>query len=103
MPAKQAKALGLNRWPSRHWKINVAWTQVVGLAVNLLACFRHLALPAGELRDAAPKLLRYRLLYLPARFTRGQRKRRLHLRADRPWLDDLLHAWQAIKVIPVPT
>lgn len=39
---------GLNRWPSRHWAINVAWTQTVGLAANLLACFRHLALPAGE-------------------------------------------------------
>ncbi|MGH3289428.1 MAG: transposase, partial [Streptosporangiaceae bacterium] len=42
---KQAKALGLNRWPSRHWAVNVAWTQVVALAANLLAAFRHLALP----------------------------------------------------------
>lgn len=50
---KQAKALGLSRWPSRHWAINVAWTQVVALAANLLACFRHLALPAGDLREAA--------------------------------------------------
>ena len=72
---KQAKDLGLNRWPSRQWSINVAWTQIVALAANLLACFRHLALPAGKLRDAAPKLLRYRLLHLPARLTRGQRKR----------------------------
>jgi hypothetical protein len=56
-------------WPSRHWKINVAWTQVVALATSLLACCRHLALPAGDLRDAAPKLLRYRLLHLPARLT----------------------------------
>ncbi|HKR49703.1 MAG TPA: hypothetical protein VJT72_09025 [Pseudonocardiaceae bacterium] len=56
--------------------------------VVLLACFRHLALPEGELRDAAPKLLRYRLLHLPARLTRGQRKRWLHLRADWPWTDD---------------
>lgn len=79
---KQAKALGLDRWPSRHWAINVAWTQIVALAANLLACFRHLALPEGELRDAAPKLLRYRLFHLPARLTRGQRKRWLHLRAD---------------------
>ena len=78
---KQAKDLGLNRWPSRLWSINVAWTQIVALAANLLACFRHLALPEGELRDAAPKLLRYRLLHLPARMTRGQRKRLLHLRA----------------------
>lgn len=36
---KQAKALGLNRWPSRHWAINIAWTQVVALAADLLACW----------------------------------------------------------------
>ena len=100
---KQAKDLGLNRWPSRQWSINVAWTQVVALASNLLACFRHLALPEGELRDAAPKLLRHRLLHLPARLTRGQRKRWLHLRADWPWVDDLVNAWRAVKALAAPT
>jgi hypothetical protein len=100
---KQAKALGLNRWPSRHWAINVAWTQIVALAANLLACFRHLALPAGELREAAPKLLRFRLLNVPARLTRGQRKRWLHLRADWPWTADLINAWHAAKALPAPT
>ncbi|MGH3569610.1 MAG: IS1380 family transposase [Pseudonocardia sp.] len=100
---KQAKSLGLNRWPSRQWAINVAWTQVVGLTANLLACFRHLALPAGELRDAAPKLLRYRLLHLPARLTRGQRKRWLHLREDWPWIDNVMNAWHAVKALPAPT
>jgi hypothetical protein len=100
---KQAKALGLNRWPSRHWKINVAWTQTVALAATLLAAFRHLALPEGALRDAAPKLLRYRLFHLPARLTRGQRKQWLHLRADWPWTQDLTNAWHAIKALPAPT
>jgi hypothetical protein len=100
---KQAKDLGLNRWPSRRWAVNVAWTQIVALAANLLACFRHLALPAGELRDAAPKLLRYRLLHLPGRLTRGQRKRWLHLRADWPWTTDLISAWRAVKTLPAPT
>lgn len=100
---KQAKDLGLNRWPSRRWAINVAWTQVVALAANLLACFRHLALPEGELRDAAPKTLRYRLLHLPARLTRGQRKRWLHLRADWPWTDDVINAWRAVKALTAPT
>ncbi len=99
---KQAKALGLNRWPSRHWAINVAWTQIVTLAANLLACFRHLALPAGELREAAPKLLRFRLLHIPARLTRGQRKRWLHLRAAWPWTTDLINAWHAVRALPVP-
>ncbi|MGH3833350.1 MAG: transposase [Pseudonocardiaceae bacterium] len=100
---KQAKDLGLDRWPSRHWAINVAWTQVVALAANLLACFRQLALPAGQLRDAAPKLLRYRLLHLPARLTRGQRKRWLHLRADWRWTDDVINTWTAVKALPAPT
>ena len=36
-------------------QIALAWTQIVALAANLLACYRHLALPAGELRGAAPK------------------------------------------------
>lgn len=100
---KQAKDLGLNRWPSRFWAINVAWTQIVALATNLLACYRHLALPDGELRDAAPKLLRYRLWHLPARLTRGQRKHRLHLRADWPWTDKVISTWRAVKAIPSPT
>ena len=40
---EQAKAVGLNRWPSQHWAINVAWTRVAALDATLLACFRHLA------------------------------------------------------------
>ena len=100
---KQAKALGLNRWPSRHWAVNVAWTQVVALAANLLACFRHLALPEGDLRHAAPKLLRFRLLHVPARLTYGQRKRWLHLRGDWPWTTDLIDAWHAVRALPAPT
>ena len=100
---KQAKSLGLSRWPSRHWAINVAWTQVVAVAANLLAAFRHLALPAGELRDAAPKLLRFRFLHVPARLTRGQRKRWLHLRRDWPWTTDLTGAWHTVRALPVPT
>ena len=75
----------------------------MALAANLLACFRHLALPAGPMREAAPKLLRFRLLHLPARLTRGQRKRWLHLRADWPPTTDLINAWNAVKAIPAPT
>jgi hypothetical protein len=52
---KQAKVLGLDRWPSRHWSINVAWTQIVALAANLLACFRHLTLPEGGTPRRGPE------------------------------------------------
>ena len=57
----------------------------------------------GDLRDAAPKLLRYRLWQLPARLTRGQRKQWLHLRTDWPWTTDVINTWQAVKAIPAPT
>ena len=92
---KQAKSLGLSRWPSRHWAINVAWTQVVALAANLLAAFRHLALPAGELRDAAPKLLRFRFLHVPLAGP-AVSGRWLHLRQDWPWTTDLTGAWHTV-------
>ena len=82
---------------------NVAWTQIVAVAANLLACFRYLALPAGELREAAPKLLRFRLPHVPGRLTRGQRKRWLHLRTDWPWTADLISTWHAVRTLSVST
>jgi hypothetical protein len=100
---KQAKAIGMSRWPSRHWKVNVAWIAVVAMAASLLAAFRHLGLPDGTLRKASIQTLRFRLFEVPGRLTRGQRKTWLHLRADWPWTPDLLTAWQTIKTLPIPT
>jgi hypothetical protein len=100
---KQAKAIGMDRWPSRHWKVNVAWIAVVAMAASLLAAFRHLALPDGDLRKASIKTLRYRLFEVPARITRGQRKTWLHLPADWPWTPTLTATWQTIKTLPIPT
>jgi hypothetical protein len=68
----------------------VAWTQIVALAANLLACFRHLTLPAGELRHASPKTLRYRLFHLSARLTRGNTNDD-STSADWPWTTDLIN------------
>ena len=99
---KQAKAIGLNRWPSRHWKVNVAWITVVAMAASLLAAFRHLGLPDGDLRKASIKSLRFRLFEVPGRITYGQRKTWLHLPADWPWTPDLTASWQTIKTLPIP-
>jgi hypothetical protein len=44
------------------------------MTASLLAAYRHLALPAGDLREASIKTLRFRLLNVPGRTTRGQRK-----------------------------
>lgn len=100
---KQAKAIGLNRWPSRHWKVNVAWTAIVAMAGSLIAAFRHLGLTDPDLRKASIKTLRFRLFEIPGRITHGQRKTWLHLPADWPWTPDLTTAWQTIKSLPIPT
>ncbi|OHV53840.1 hypothetical protein BCD48_44635 [Pseudofrankia sp. BMG5.36] len=100
---KQGKAIGLNHWPSKLWKINAAWTQIVAVAGALLAAYRHLALTEAALRAASVKLLRFRLFALPARLTRGQRRLWLHLRADWPWIEPLIGSWQRVKALPART
>ena len=72
-------------------------------AASLLAAFRHLGLPAGDLRKASIQTLRFRLFEVPGRMTRGQRKTWLHLPADWPWTPDLTGAWRSIKTLPIPT
>ncbi|WP_198543336.1 transposase, partial [Pseudofrankia sp. BMG5.36] len=99
----QGKAIGLNHWPSKLWKINAAWTQIVAVAGALLAAYRHLALTEAALRAASVKLLRFRLFALPARLTRGQRRLWLHLRADWPWIEPLIGSWQRVKALPART
>ena len=67
-----AKDTGLDHFPSRSFAINQAWLNVVMLAVDLIAWTQHLLLH-GHLAKAEPKTLRYRLLHVAARLTRGQR------------------------------
>ncbi len=52
---------------------------------------------------AKPKTLRYRLLHVAARLTRGQR--RLWLRIDRhwPWATNLAAAFASLATLPTPT
>jgi hypothetical protein len=79
---RTAKDTGLGHFPSRSFAINTAWLTVVMLAVDLIAATQHLLLH-GDLAKAEPKTLRYRLLHVAARLTRGQR--RLWLRIQRSW------------------
>jgi hypothetical protein len=99
---RHAKDSGLGRFPSREFAINQAWLQVVTLAADLTAWLRLLALPAS-LRSCEPKALRYRLLHVPARLTRGGRQRRLRLPVTWPWADQLKAVFDAVTAIPAPT
>lgn len=54
------RTTGFGRLPSRHFGINAVWLELSLTAIDLLAWTRTLLL-GGELADAEPKKLRYRL------------------------------------------
>ncbi|MFD9561361.1 IS1380 family transposase [Streptomyces sp. NPDC059994] len=96
------KDTGFGRFPSRHFAINAAWLELSLASIDLLAWTRLLLLD-GELATAEPRKLRYRLLHVAARLTRGGR--RLHLRISRswPWRHDLAAAFHRLAALPRPT
>ena len=97
-----AKDTGLEHFPSRTFAINAAWLVVVMLAVDLIAWAQTLLLD-GHLAVAEPKTLRYRLLHVAARVTRGQRRLWLRLQHTWPWARELAAAFTRLHALPVPT
>jgi len=96
-----AKDTGLNHFPSRAFAINAAWLTVVMLAVDLIAWTQHLLLH-GHLARAEPRTLRYQLLHVAARITRGQRRCWLRIQRTWPWARDLAAAFTRLTTLPVP-
>ncbi len=74
------KTTGFGRFPSRDFAVNAVWLELSLAAIDLLAWMRVLLLD-GELATAEPKKLRYRLLHVAARLTRGGRRLRLRISA----------------------
>ena len=95
------KDTGLGRFPSRQFAINAAWLTAVMLAADLLA-FTQTVLLTGELARAEPKTLRYRLLHVAARLTRGGRRLRLRLDHAWRWTTDLAKAFTRLHALPQP-
>jgi len=71
--------------------------------VDLLALAQSMLLTdQPELHRAEPKTLRYRLLHIAARITRGQRKVFLRLAEHWPWALALARAFTWLRHIPLP-
>ena len=97
------KDTGLNRFPSRQFPINAAWLTAVMLAVDLLAWTQTMLLhDQPTLTKAEPKTLRYRLLHVAARLTRGGRRLRLRLDQHWPWAAALATAFGRCAALPQP-
>ncbi len=77
------KDTGLGRFPSRHFAINAVWLELALTAADLLAWTQTMLLH-GDLAACEPKTLRYRLLHVAARITRGQRRTWLRLAEHSP-------------------
>ena len=98
---RTTKDTGLGHLPSKAWDINSGWCHAVAIAADLLAWFKLLGCH-GELARAEPKTLRYRMLAVPARLTRGQRQRWLRLPRHWPWSQALATAIDKIRHLPLP-
>lgn len=95
---KQLKAMGAAKLPTADAGRNAAWLQLAALAVTLTAWLRHLALD-GQLQRAEPKMLRYRLFAVPARYVTHARTKILKLPDSWTWTQDLINAWTRIHAL----
>jgi hypothetical protein len=99
---RTTKDTGLDHLPSKSWDVNLGWTQAICVAVDLLAWLKLLGALPADMRRAEPKTLRYRLLSMPARITRGQRHRWLRLPSHWPWSGILALTIDTIRRLPQP-
>jgi hypothetical protein len=101
---RTAKAMGLRNLPSKSWQVNCGWVIAANIAADLTAWTRLLGLrDHGDLREADPDTLRYRIWHLPARLARHARERVLKISPHWPWKDAFLTCWQRLCALPAPT
>jgi hypothetical protein len=95
------KNTGFGRFPSRMFAINAAWLELALTGQDLIAWTQHL-LCDGELAHAEPKRLRFQILHVAARITRGGRRTFLRIHATWPWAADLATAFARLAALPRP-
>lgn len=95
------KTTGFGRFPSRYFLVNAAWLELSLAAIDLLAWTRVLLLD-GDLATAEPRRLRYRVLHVAARTTRGGRRLRLRISATWPRRHELTAAFHRLSALPRP-
>jgi hypothetical protein len=82
--------------------MNEGWVQIVMLAHDLIVWTQALAL-AGELANAEPKRLRYRLMHIAAPLAFSGRQAELHLPAAWTWTEALRAAFEKLNTLPAAT
>jgi hypothetical protein len=98
---KTLKATGASYLPFHSFTTNTAWFELALLAHDIMTWTQLLTL-AGEHRICEPKRLRYRILHVAGQITRHARRYTLHLPADWPWAEAILHAFERLQALPAP-
>jgi hypothetical protein len=96
------KDTGLAKFPFKEFALNEVWLEIVMLAHDLIAWTQALLLD-GDLANAEPKRVRYRLLHVAGRLAFSARKAKLHLQATWPWANELVAAFARLKALPAAT
>jgi hypothetical protein len=96
------KTTGLAKFPFKEFALNEVWLQIVMLAHDLIAWTQALLLD-GDLANAEPKRVRYRLLHVAGRLAFSARKAKLHLQSTWPWANQLVAAFARLKALPAAT
>lgn len=98
---KTLKATGASYLPFHSFDANAAWFELALIAHDTLVWTQLLTLE-GEHRICEPKRLRYRILHVAGQITRHARRHTLHLPADWPWADPILHAFGRLQALSAP-
>jgi len=92
------KDTGVTNLPSADMAINAAWLTTALIAHDLLAWCRLVCLDR-DLAVAEPKRLRYTLLHTAGQIARSGRRTRLRLAASWPWANDLVAAFNRVRLL----
>ncbi len=95
------KDTGLRHMPFGEFEHNRVWLELVRLAHDLIAWTQRLLL-SGELAEAEPKRLRYRLLHVAARLAFHARGATLRIQANWRWATELAVAFHKLKALTAP-
>ncbi|MGO2311804.1 IS1380 family transposase [Brachybacterium tyrofermentans] len=81
---RNAKDMGLMKFPLQSFTQNQIWCQIIQLASELVAWMQTIALTGHDARKWEPKRLRARLFEIPATLVRRSRHKVLHLAQHAP-------------------
>ena len=91
---KTLKATGASYLPFHSFDANAVWFELALIAHDTMIWTQQLT-PEDEHRICEPKRLRYRILHVAGHITRHARRDTLHLPADWPRADAILHGVRA--------